>query len=228
MERILVIEDDKGISELQRDYLEMSGYTVECAHDGKTGLERIADGGWGLVVLDLMLPGVDGMEILKEIGENKDFPIIVLSALGEEMYKVKALNLGADDYITKPFGMGEFVARVKRHIKLYKEQKNSGPRKKIIRVRSMEIDVDDHRVFMDGNEVFFTQKEFELVLYMAQNPNRVFGKEQLFERIWGLDALSDASTVTVHISKIREKIEVDPARPQYIETVWGVGYRFKV
>jgi len=228
MQKILIIEDDKSIAEIQKDYLEMSGYSVFVVHDGKSGLEELSNNDYDLAVLDLMLPGIDGMEILRVLGEKKEFPIIVLSARDEEMYKVKALNLGADDYITKPFSMGEFVARVKGHLKLYDKLKGTAKKQKELNIRSLKILPDDRRVYLNDRELILTQKEFEILLFLSQNPNRVFSKEQLFERIWGLDALSDASTVTVHISKIRDKIEADPQNPEYIETVWGIGYRFKV
>ena len=229
MKQILIIEDDKSISEIQKDYLEMSGYKVICAYDGEEGLKILQQQKVDLAVLDLMLPKTDGMEILRQIGENKDFPIVVLSAKGEEMSKIKALNLGADDYITKPFSMGEFVARIKGHLKLYEKFKNPvAAQHKTISVRGLTIDEEDRRVYLDGNEIVLTQKEVELLQFLAENPNRVFSKDQLFERIWGFDALSDTTTVTVHISKIRDKIELDPSKPQYIETVWGIGYRFKV
>lgn len=228
MKKILIIEDDKSIAEIQKDYLEMSGFEVTLAYNGKDGLNLLKEKAFDMAVLDLMLPETDGMEILRIVGDTKEIPILVLSARDEEMYKVKALNLGADDYMTKPFGMGEFVARVKNHLKLYEKLKNSSSKQKSIQIRSIEIFCDDRRVYKNGQEIIFTQKEYEILLYMAQNPNRVFSKEQLFEKIWGLDALSDASTVTVHISKIRDKIESDPQNPQYIETVWGIGYRFKV
>ncbi len=229
MKQILIIEDDKSISEIQKDYLEMSGYKVICAYDGEEGLKILQQQKVDLAVLDLMLPKTDGMEILRQIGENKDFPIVVLSAKGEEMSKIKALNLGADDYITKPFSMGEFVARIKGHLKLYEKFKNPvAAQHKTISVRGLTIDEEDRRVYLDGNEIVLTQKEFELLQFLAENPNRVFSKDQLFERIWGFDALSDTTTVTVYISKIRDKIELDPSKLQYIETVWGIGYRFKV
>lgn len=229
--KILIIEDDVSISEIQRDYLNMSGYEVECAYDGEEGLEFIKTGNFDLVVLDIMLPKMDGFEILKQITEIKDIPVIVLSAKDEEIHKIKALNLGADDYMTKPFSMGEFVARVNGHLKIYDRLKNAAPfipKNKIITIRNLKIDESDRRVFINDKEIVFTQKEFELLLFLAKNPNRVFSKDQLFERIWGYDALSDTTTVTVHMSKIREKIELNPQKPEYIETVWGIGYRFKL
>ncbi|RBP64399.1 winged helix family two component transcriptional regulator [Alkalibaculum bacchi] len=227
MKRILIIEDDQSISELQKDYLEMSGYEVICSFDGDTGLHYIKNDQFDLIILDLMLPGKDGFEILKEVADSKEIPILIVSAKSEEVYKIKGLNLGADDYITKPFGMGELVARVNSHLKTYEKFKHS-PQKKQIKVGALSIDKEDHRVFMDGHEVFLTQKEFELLLFFMENPNRVYSKEELFEKVWGYDALSDATTITVHIARIREKIQPNPQIRQYIQTVWGAGYRFKI
>ena len=175
-----------------------------------------------------MLPGTDGFSILKEIEEKKRIPVLIVSAHSEEMYKIKGLNLGADDYITKPFSTGELVARVNSHIKKYEKlQTDFEPKAKLLKIRSLTIDETDMRVFVEDEEISLKQKEFELLLFLAKNPNRVYNKEILFERVWGYDALSDASTVTVHIARIREKIEEDSTNPQYIETVWGAGYRFR-
>lgn len=227
MKRILIIEDDKSISELQKDYLEMSGYEVICAFDGKTGLNYIKDNNFDLVILDLMLPERDGFEILREVADSKEIPILIVSAKSEEVYKIKGLNLGADDYITKPFGMGELVARVNSHLKTYDKFKHHS-QKKLVEFGALSIDKGDRRVIVDSNEVFLTQKEFELLLFLVENPNRVFSKEELFEKVWGYDALSDTTTITVHIARIREKIQPSPESRQYIETVWGAGYRFKI
>ncbi|MEL7648429.1 MAG: response regulator transcription factor [Sedimentibacter sp.] len=229
MKKILIIEDDMSISELQKDYLEMSGYEVACAFDGSSGLEKIKNESFDLIILDLMLPQKHGFEILREISDSKQIPVLIVSAKSDETFKIKGLNLGADDYITKPFGMGELVARVNSHIKTYEKLKQvHGSKKKMIVVGALSIDKQDRRVFLDDNEVVLTQKEFDLLLFMAENPNRVFDKEELFERVWGYDSFSDASTITVHIARIREKIETNPERRQYIETVWGAGYRFKI
>lgn len=228
MKKVLIIEDDKSIAEIEKDYLEMSGFETIAVEDGTEGLELAEKEKIDLVVLDLMLPGTDGIEILRRIGEKKSFPILVLSAKTDETDKIRALNLGADDYMTKPFSMGEFVARVKGHIKIYEKLSGNGKKTNVINVHNLTIDKDDRRVFVNGKELGFTQREYELLLFMAENPNRVFSKDMLFEKIWGFDALSDTTTVTVHVSKIRDKIEADPAKPQFIETVWGVGYRFKV
>jgi DNA-binding response OmpR family regulator len=174
-----------------------------------------------------MLPEKNGFDILRDISDLKQIPVLVVSAKSDETYKIKGLNLGADDYITKPFGMGELVARVNSHIKTYEKFKHSS-KKKLISIETLSIDVQDRRVFLDGNEVLLTQKEFDLLLFLAENPNRVFSKDYLFERVWGYDSLSDASTITVHIARIREKVETNSERRQYIETVWGAGYRFRV
>ena len=227
MKKILIIEDDRSISELQKDYLEMSGYEVACVFDGETGLDYIKKYSFDLVILDLMLPQKDGFDILKEISDSKEIPVLIVSAKTDEVHKIKGLNLGADDYITKPFGMGELVARVNSHLKTY-ERFSKNLKKKLIRLGALTIDKEDRRVFLEDNEVILTQKEFDLLLFLVENPNRVFSKEQLFERIWGYDALSDTSTITVHIARIREKIQSNPEAHQYIETVWGAGYRFKV
>lgn len=230
MQKILIIEDDRSIAELEKDYLEMSGFAVQCAYDGSTGERLLRGGTFDLVLLDLMLPGKDGYAILRGIAEEKTIPVLIVSAKDEELYKIKGLNLGADDYITKPFGMGELVARVKSHLKVY--EKLSGlhkpqPRHQI-KVRGLTIDKQARRVFVDDREVMLKQKEFDLLLFLAENPNRVYDKETLFERVWGYDALSDTSTVTVHVARIREKIEAENKDNQYIETVWGAGYRFRM
>lgn len=227
MKRILIIEDDKSISELQKDYLEMSGYEVLCVFDGETGLEHIINDDFDMVILDLMLPQKDGFDILKEISDSKQIPVLIVSAKSDEMYKIKGLNLGADDYITKPFSMGELVARVNSHLKTY-ERFNNNSNKKQISAGAISIDKEDRRVYLENNEVFLTQKEFDLLLFLVENPNRVYSKDELYEKVWGYDALSDTTTITVHIARIREKIEIYSNGHQYIETVWGAGYRFKI
>lgn len=232
MRRILIIEDDQSIAELQKDYLEVAGFKVELYGNGEEGLRAIRDNTYDLLILDVMLPGLDGLEILRRIKDDKDIPVLLVSAKKEEIDKIKGLSLGADDYITKPFSPGELVARVKAHLENYERLKqkfaNSGKGSRTLLIRGLRIETDARRVYVHDKEVNLAQKEFELLLYLAQNPNRVFGREQLFEQIWGLDALGDPATVTVHIARVREKIETDPSNPQYIETVWGAGYRFKV
>lgn len=231
MKKILIVEDDLSIAELQKDYLEISGFEVNICTDGVNGLNAIKENKYDLIILDVMLPKIDGFDILRIIQENKDIPVLMVSAKKEEIDKIKGLTLGADDYITKPFSPGELVARVKSHLQNYERMRNKFSNKinnNSIIIRGLEIFKDSRQVFINGKEVNLAQKEFELLLYMAENPNRVFSKDELFERIWGLDSLGDNATVTVHIRKIREKIESNPSEPQYIETLWGVGYRVRV
>jgi two-component system, OmpR family, response regulator len=232
MNKILIIEDDSSIAELQKDYLEVAGFQVRVCVDGLTGLEAIRENEYDLLILDIMLPGMDGLEILRSMKEDKDIPVLLVSAKKEEIDKIKGLSLGADDYITKPFSPGELVARVKAHLENYERLKtrfNGGSeRNNTLIIRGLKIEKDSRRVYVNGQEVNLAQKEFDLLMYLGQNPNRVFGREELFERVWGLEALGDSATVTVHIARVREKIESDPANPQYVETVWGAGYRFRV
>lgn len=230
MKKILIIEDDESISELQRDYLEMSNFTVKVCHDGLTGLKCLEEEAFDLLILDIMLPEIDGLEILRRMRNTIDIPILVVSAKKEEIDKIRGFGLGADDYVTKPFSPGELVARVNAHIAKHDRLKNkygSSTNINILTVRGLEIQKDSRRVFVNNKEINLAQKEFELLTFFVQNPNRVYDREDLFEKIWGLDALGDAATVTVHIAKIREKIEANPSNPQYIETVWGAGYRFR-
>ncbi len=229
MKRILIVEDDTSIAELQRDYLEINGFEVDVQSSGGAGLEQALNGHYDLLILDVMLPRVDGFEICKQVRAAKDIPILLVSAKKEEIDKIRGLGLGADDYISKPFSPSELVARVKAHLARYERLMGGreGSRDEI-QIRGLRIDKASRRVFVNESEVAFTTKEFDLLTFLASNPNRVFTKEQLFERIWGFDSAGDISTVTVHIRKLREKIEVDPSNPQSIETIWGVGYRFTV
>lgn len=231
MKKILIVEDDPSIAELEKDYLEVAGFEVKICMDGASVLREIKENEYNLIILDIMLPKVDGLDVLRTISDTKDIPVLIVSAKKEEIDKIKGLSLGADDYITKPFSPGELVARVKSHLQNYERIRNkfsSKPRESNIVIRGLEILKDSRQVFINGKEVTLTQKEFELLYMMAQSPNRVFGKDELFERIWGLDSLGNSETVTVHVRKIREKIETNPSDPQYIETLWGVGYRVKV
>lgn len=228
MAKILIIEDETAIAELERDYLELSGYEVTIAEDGLKGKKAALEEDYDLVILDLMLPGSDGFEICKAIREAKDIPILMVSAKKDEVDKIRGLGLGADDYMTKPFSPSEMVARVKAHLQRYERLVGSGIREnKLIETRGLRIDKTARRVFVNGEEKAFTTKEFDLLTYLAENPNRVFTKDELFREIWDMDSIGDIATVTVHIKKVREKIETDTANPQYIETIWGVGYRFK-
>ena len=227
MKKILIIEDDKSIAELQRDYLEIDDFLVEIALSGEEGLEKALNAQIDLILLDLMLPGVDGFQICKKVRAEKDIPILMVSAKREDIDKIRGLGLGADDYIVKPFSPGELVARVKAHLSRYERLISKEIQKEMILIRGLRIDKESRRVYINDREVPFTTKEFDILLFLATNPDHVFSKEELFERLWGMDSFGDISTVTVHIKKIREKIEVDPSHPQYIETIWGAGYRFK-
>lgn len=233
--RILIVEDDLSIANLQKDYLELEGYEVSIVTSGDEALQLLERETFDLVILDIMLPGVDGFGVLRKLREEEDIPVLLVSARTEELYKIKGLDLGADDYITKPFSSAELVARAKAHLKKFDRMKErfsgeSAPatRNSRLEVRGLTIDKDARQVFVNGQEVTMAQKEFDLLLFLLQHANRVFSKEELFERIWGMDAMSDVSTVTVHIARIREKIEDHPSKPQYIATVWGSGYKFIV
>ena len=229
MSKILIIEDEEAIADLEKDYLELSGFEVAIENRGDTGLERALNEEFDLFILDLMLPEVDGFEICREIRDKKNTPIIMVSAKKDDIDKIRGLGLGADDYMTKPFSPSEMVARVKAHLARYDRLIGSGmPRNDIVEIRGIKIDKTARRVWVNGEEKNFTTKEFDLLTFLAQNPNRVFTKEELSREIWDMESIGDIATVTVHIKKIREKIEFNTAKPQYIETIWGVGYRFKV
>lgn len=229
MSRILIIEDEESIAELERDYLEINNFEVDICHDGQEGLKQALEKDYDLFILDLMLPGMDGFEICKAIRNKKNTPIIMVSAKKDDIDKVRGLGLGADDYMTKPFSPSELVARVKAHLARYERLVGSGGfENEIVEIRGIKIDKTARRVYVNGEERNFTTKEFDLLTFLAQNPNRVFSKEELFNKIWDMESIGDIATVTVHIKKIREKIEYDTSNPQYIETIWGVGYRFKV
>ena len=229
MSRILIIEDEVAIADLEKDYLELSGFEVVIEHAGDTGLLRALKEEFDLVVLDLMLPGLDGFEVCKKIREEKNIPILMVSAKKDDIDKIRGLGLGADDYMTKPFSPSELVARVKAHMARYERLVSTNQKQNdIVEIRGIKIDKTARRVYIDGEEKNFTTKEFDLLTFLAENPNHVFTKEELFREIWDMDSIGDIATVTVHIKKIREKIEFDTANPQYIETIWGVGYRFKV
>lgn len=229
MSRILIVEDEETIADLERDYLELSGFEVEIANDGETGLEKALTDQFDLVILDLMLPGVDGFEICREVRQKKNTPIIMVSAKKDDIDKIRGLGLGADDYMTKPFSPSELVARVKAHLARYERLIGSNVQTNdIIEIRGLKIDTTARRVWVNGEEKAFTTKEFDLLTFLAGHPNHVYTKDELFSEIWDMESIGDIATVTVHIKKIREKIEYDTSKPQYIETIWGVGYRFKV
>ena len=229
MSRILIVEDEEAIADLEKDYLELSGFEVEIANDGTEGLSKALTEEYDLFILDLMLPGVDGFEICKEIREKKNTPILMVSAKKDDIDKIRGLGLGADDYVTKPFSPSELVARVKAHLARYERLIGSNTvENDVIEIRGIKIDKTARRVWVNGEEKPFTTKEFDLLTFLAENPNHVFTKEELFREIWDMESIGDIARVTVHIKKIREKIELNTAKPQYIETIWGVGYRFKL
>jgi len=227
MKKILIVEDDIGIAELERDYLEANGFAVEIAVDGSQGLQKALAEDYTLILLDIMLPGQDGFQVCRQVREHKNTPILLVSARREDIDKIRGFGIGADDYIVKPFSPNELVARVKGHIARY-ERLTSGenPGGNMLRYAGLEIQLDERRVFTNGEEVTLKNREFELLAFLAENAGIVFSREKLFDRVWGMDAIGDNATVMVHINRIREKIEPDPAHPIYIETVWGTGYRF--
>lgn len=229
MSKILIIEDEEAIADLEKDYLELSGFEVQVANDGAEGLKLALTDDFNLVILDLMLPGVDGFEICRKVRDAKNTPIIMVSAKKDDIDKIRGLGLGADDYMTKPFSPSELVARVKAHLARYERLIGSAVEEnKIIEIRGLKIDTTARRVWINGEEKNFTTKEFDLLTFLASHPNHVYTKDELFREIWDMESIGDIATVTVHIKKIREKVEYDTSNPQYIETIWGVGYRFKM
>jgi DNA-binding response OmpR family regulator len=232
LKNILIVEDDESIAELERDYLEITGFNTEIARTGTQGLELALNNDYDLILLDVMLPGKDGFKICEEIRAVKEVPILMVTAKKEDIYKIQGLGIGADDYIVKPFSPSELVARVNAHISRYERltsmDKNNDNEKSSIIIGRIKILLKARRVYVGEEEIRFANKEFELLLFLASNPNIVFSKETLLDRIWGEESFGDSSTVTVHINRIRDKIEVDSSTPEYIETVWGAGYRFNL
>lgn len=232
MHRILIVEDDRLIAELERDYLEAAGCETEIVLDGVSGLKFCREKEYDLVILDVMLPGISGFEICREIRKSKDLPVILVTAKKEDVDKIRGLGLGADDYVVKPFSPAELTARVKAHITIHERLLKNGQKQArtagLIEARGLRIDPQARRVSVYGREISLTNKEFELLLFLAENPDIVFSRETLFDRVWGMDAAGDTATVSVHVNRLREKIEKDTGSPQFIETVWGVGYRFRL
>ncbi|MBP2650807.1 MAG: two component transcriptional regulator, winged helix family [Firmicutes bacterium] len=228
MSKILIIEDDNAIALIERDYLEIDHFTVEIAPDGLSGLEKALHGNFDLILLDLMLPGMDGFSVCRTLRKQLDIPILMITALQEDIDKIRGLGMGADDYIEKPFSPSVLVARVKSNLAQYQRLKDNGKEMPgEINIGPICIHTKSHRVYVTGRERELKNKEYELLLFLVTNADIVFDRETLYERIWGIDALGDNATVTVHINRLREKIEEDPANPRYIQTVWGIGYRFK-
>ncbi|MCR4611786.1 MAG: response regulator transcription factor [Lachnospiraceae bacterium] len=230
MQRLLIIEDDEAIAKLEKDYLEVNQFDVVIENNGKTGLKRALEEEFDLLILDIMLPDLDGFEVCKEVRDVKNTPILFVTAKKDDIDKIRGFGLGADDYITKPFSPGELVARVKAHLSRFERLigSNAPDRKNVIEIRGLKLDEDSRIVTVNGEDVQLSSREFDLLMYMVKNPNKVISKEELFENIWGMDSYGEISTVTVHIKKVREKIELEPSKPQYIETIWGIGYRFRI
>ncbi len=226
MKKILIIEDDSAIAAIERDYLEIEQFQVEIAADGVNGLEKALNGGFDLILLDLMLPGIDGFTVCRKLRKTLDIPILMITARREDIDKIRGLGLGADDYIEKPFSPGVLVARVKAHLAQYERLKQSDKPKPEIRMGAVRVNTDTRRVYVDEEEKDLKNKEYELLLFLMINVDVVFNRETLYEKIWGMDAMGDNATVAVHINRLREKIEADPSNPRYIQTVWGAGYRF--
>lgn len=227
MKKILIIEDEMHIAELERDYLEVNGYSSDIATTGEEGLKVAKENNYDLIILDLMLPGVDGFDICRQLRDRLDIPILMVTARKEDIDKIRGFDRGADDYIQKPFNPSELVARVKAHLSRYERLVKKNSESNEIRIKGLYIDLSSRRLYVNGEEKELRAKEFDLLVLFASNPDRVFTKADLFERVWGIDSFGDITTVTVHIRKIREKIEEDPSNPKYIQTMWGVGYRFK-
>lgn len=229
MKKVLIIEDDVNIRSLEKDYLEVNSFEVETAADGITGLEKALNDDFSLILLDIMLPGMDGLEVCQKVREKKDIPIIMVSAKKEDLDKIKGLGYGADDYIVKPFSPSELVARVIAHISRYERltAKQKETQIQTIEIDGLKLDGKSRRAFIDDKEIILTNKEFDLLYHLANSPDTVFSKEELFNEIWQYDSIGETSTVTVHVNRIRDKIkEIDPSL-DFIHTVWGKGYRFK-
>ena len=230
MKKVLIIEDDQCIAELERDYLEIDGFETDIELNGRTGLQRALQGNYAIIILDVMLPEIDGFEICRTIRNRSNVPIIIVSAKKEDIDKIRGLGLGADDYMTKPFSPAELVARIKSHLARYNRLVDQKVviRPEEIKIKGLVINKSSRRVYLNGQEIQFTAKEFDLLVFLAENPDRVFSKEHIFEKIWGVDNVGEIATVAVHIRRIREKIEEDTSNPDYIETIWGTGYRFNI
>lgn len=228
MSNILIIEDDRDIAEVERDYLIINGFNADITDNGITGIDRVKQGDYDLVLLDLMLPGLDGFTVCKKLREITDIPILMVTARKEDIDKIRGLGLGADDYIEKPFSPNVLVARVKANLAQYDRlRKNEEKKENIIDIGDYKINTLSRRVYKHGKEIELKNKEYELFLFLVMNADIVFDKETLYEKLWGLDSLGDTATVAVHINRLREKLEDDPSKPKHIQTVWGAGYRFK-
>ena len=228
MSRILIIEDEEEIAEIEKDYLEINGFVVDVEYDGEEGVRSALNKDYDLILLDLMLPNISGYDICKRIRVDKEVPILIVSAKKEDIDIIKGLGFGANDYITKPFSPGELVARVKAQVERYNKiidiGKNDNDK---INIKGLTIDKPSRTVFLNEKEISLTATEFELLYFLASNPNRVFSKDEIFTHVWGMDSFGDVASVVVYIKKLREKLEITPSQQKYIETIWGIGYKFK-
>ena len=227
MSKVLIIEDEVAIADLEKDYLELSGFEVETENDGVVGLKRALSEDFDMYILDLMLPGIDGFEICKQIREEKNTPILMVSAKKDDIDKIRGLGLGADDYITKPFNILEVKARMKAIMRRVAKKDGMSASGKVVVKGDLKIDCESRRVFSGDRELNLTAKEFDLLELLAMNPNKVYSRESLLNIVWGYEYPGDARTVDVHIRRLREKIEVNPSDPKYVYTKWGVGYYFR-
>ena len=227
MKKILIIEDDPQIAKIERDYLAVNDFDSDIAATGDEGIALALTNKYDLILLDLMLPGINGFDVCRKLRETLDIPIIMVTAKQEDIDTIKGLNMGADDYITKPFSPNVLVARVKSGLARYQRLKQTGGEKALeFTVGNIRILNNSRRVFVNDSEVDIKNKEYELLMFLVTNKDMVFSRETLYERIWGLEALGDNATVAVHINRLREKIEDEPSSPKYIQTVRGAGYRF--
>ena len=226
MKKILIIEDDLSIAELENDYLEVEGFYCTIIRDGLEGLEAARSEPWDLIILDLMLPGIDGFGICRALRAETEVPILMVSSREQDIDKVRGLGLGADDYVTKPFSPAELTARVKSHLSRFERLKGVPQRGRAVSIGGLSVDPDTHTVSRRGRDIKLTAKEFDVLYMLMSDPDRVFSREQIFDRVWG-ESYGDVSTVTVHVRKVREKVEENPSQPEFIETVWGIGYRFR-
>lgn len=228
MSKILIIEDDDNILQLEKDYLEAAGYETESAVDGAAGMQMALEGDFDLVLLDIMLPEINGFQVCKKIRAFKNIPIILVSAKKEDPDKINGLEFGADDYVVKPFSPSELVARVKAHINRYRRLTSSAPgNASVLQTGELSLNKESGDARLNGEELNLTKKEFEVLYLLASHPDTVFSKNELFEKVWGYDSLGDTSTLTVHINRLRDKFKEIDANADYIKTIWGRGYRFK-
>ncbi|MDE6852986.1 MAG: response regulator transcription factor [Lachnospiraceae bacterium] len=228
MSKILIIEDDENIANIEKDYLEINGFEVDIRNEAISGIELASTGEYDLILLDLMLPGMDGFAVCKKLRLQLDIPIIIVSAKQENADQILGLGLGADDFVSKPFDPSILVARVKSNLAQYQRGKLSEVKEDVLKVGAFTLNRQKRQIYKDGVEIALKNKEYELLSFFMDNKDIVFTKETLYEEIWGLDAEGDTTTVAVHVNRLRKKLEVDPSQPQYLETVWGVGYRFTV